>query len=344
MSFILQASLEEHTKAVVALKYNSTGTRLASASADKSAHIYDATTGKILIKLDSEHTYGINDCVWMNDDRYLATASDDKSIKIWDVEMGKAVTTLHGNKSFIYCLAVNPDTQMLLSGCHDGSIRLFHAPSRGCLMSFDAHAGAVVSVDYSPESGRDFISGSHDGLVRIWDSVNYAACKTSFHPDHSPPVSCAKYTPNGKFITVGTLDDKIRLYPAQDMVGPGSTGPQAPLPAGSKKSLVDKDYRYEPIKMYTGHKQTRYTMQSAIFSGELPGSGATRKLLACGSEDHKVYLWDIDSMEVQAKLDGHTDTVLAVACNPDASQLQMASAGSDNAVKIWRYEEIAQTE
>ena len=28
-----------------------------------------------------------------------------------------------------------------------------------------------MSVDYSPESGRDFISGSHDGLVRVWDSV-----------------------------------------------------------------------------------------------------------------------------------------------------------------------------
>ena len=31
--------------------------------------------------------------------------------------------------------------------------------SRSCLMSFDAHAGAVVSVDYSPESHRNFISG-----------------------------------------------------------------------------------------------------------------------------------------------------------------------------------------
>ena len=339
MSFTLQSSLKDHSKAVVALKYDTTGSRLASASADKTAHIYDATTGMILTKLVGEHTYGINDCVWMNDNKYLATASDDKSIKIWDVEMGKAVTTLHGNKSFIYCLAVHPDTQMLLSGGHDGSICLFHAPSRSCLMSFDAHAGAVVSVDYSPECGRDFISGSHDGLVRVWDSVNYAACRTSFHCGHSPPVSCAKYTPNGHFITVGTLDDKIRLYPARDMVHPGSTGPRAPLPAGSKKRVVDTDYRYEPVKMYTGHKQTRYTLQTAMFSGVLPESGVQRKLLACGSEDHRVFLWDVDSMECKDKLEGHTDTVLAVACNPNASMLQMASAGADSTVKFWRYDD-----
>ena len=101
-------------------------------------------------------------------------------------------------------------------------------------MNFDAHAGAV-SVDYSPESGsRDFISGSHDGLVRVWDSVNYAACRTSFHCDHSPPVCCAKYT-NGHFITVGTLDDKIRMYPAHDMVHSGSTGPQAPLQQAARR-------------------------------------------------------------------------------------------------------------
>ena len=340
--FTLEASLEDHAKAVVALKYNSTGNRLASASADKNAHIYDTTSGKLLAKLDTNgHTFGINDCVWMNDDKYLATASDDKSIKIWDVEMGKTVTTLHGNKSFIYCLAVHPDTQMLLSGGHDGSIRLFHAPSRSCLMSFDAHAGAVVSVDYSPESGRDFISGSHDGLVRVWDSVNYAACRTSFHCDHSPPVSCARYTPNGQFISVSTLDDHIRMYSALDMVGPGSEGPQAPLPSGSKKKMVNKEYRYEPLKIYTGHKQSRFTMQTALFSGELP-SGKQSKLIVSGSEDNKVTLWDIDSMEVKARLEGHTDTVLAVDCNPDASCLQLASAGSDNTVKFWNYDSTAE--
>ena len=108
--------------------------------------------------------------------------------------------------------------------------------------------------------------------------------------------------------------------------------------------MVDKDYRYEPVKMYTGHKQTRYTLQTALFSGVLPISGMQQKLLACGSEDHRVYLWDVDSMDVMDKLEGHTDTVLAVASNPSASLLQIASAGADDTVKFWRYDDAEMAE
>jgi len=82
-------------------------------------------------------------------------------------------------------------------------------------------------------------------------------------------------------------------------------------------------------------------MQTALFSGELP-SGKQSKLIVSGSEDNKVTLWDIDSMEVKARLEGHTDTVLAVDCNPDASRLQLASAGSDNTVKFWNYDSTAE--
>jgi COMPASS component SWD3 len=347
MSFKEQISascttLEFHSKAVVALKYTDDGRRLATASADKTANIYDTSSGKLLMKLEKEHTLGLNDIAWMDDGRYLATASDDKSIKIWDVEMGKAVTTLHGNKSFIYCLAVHPENQMLLSGGHDGSIRLFHAPSRSCLMNFDAHAGAIVSVAYSPEEGRNFISGSHDGMIRTWDSVNYSATLTSFHCDYSPPVSCARYSPNGKYLLVSTLDDHIRLFPADDNVGPESIGPVVKPPPGSAKTAVANQYRYEPLKTYKGHKQGNYTMQTAFFSGDLSSAtgkkGDTTKLVVSGSEDNLIYLWDADSMETQQTLEGHTDVVLAVACNPDESMLQIASASVDKTVKLWRWD------
>ena len=51
--------------------------------------------------------------------------------------MGKA-DTFHGTKVTYIAWRCNPENDMLLSGGHDGSIRLFHAPSRSCLMSFDA--------------------------------------------------------------------------------------------------------------------------------------------------------------------------------------------------------------
>lgn len=38
-----------------------------------------------------------------------------------------------------------------------------------------------------------------------------------------------------------------------------------------------------------------------------------RKCIVGGSEDHKVYIWDLQTRQVIQVLEGHTDVVLAVA-------------------------------
>ena len=323
----------KNTKSVVSLKYSSDGLLLASASADKKAHVYDTVTGKLVQTLEGSHAMGLNDCAWIGK-RYLATASDDKCIKIWDVEHGKVVTTMQGSKSYIYSLAVHPETHMILSGGTDGTIRMWHAPSRTQVMTIDANAGAVVSLEYSPTCGasnaqdscRDFTSGSHDGMVRVWDAANLSACKMSFHCEYSPPVSCVRYTPNGKFLLVGTLDNKLRMFPVDSDM--------------NKSSLV-----YDPIREYSGHRSTNYTSQACFFVGRESARASspttervtshTAKYVISGSEDGNIYAWDIDRASVEQCLVGHSDAVLAVASSPNENIPQIASASRDASVKLW---------
>jgi WD40 repeat protein len=81
-------------------------------------------------------------------------------------------------------------------------------------------------------------------------------------------------------------------------------------------------------------------MQTSFFSGNIPstsGASAYAKLIVGGSEDGKVFLWDADTMQVKQQLEGHSGVVLATACNPDETKLQIASAGADSAVKLWKW-------
>ena len=52
--------------------------RLATASADKTAKVWDVDDGSLRKNLVG-HSKGISDCAWTNDSKYLATASDDKA-------------------------------------------------------------------------------------------------------------------------------------------------------------------------------------------------------------------------------------------------------------------------
>ena len=56
-------------------------------------------------------------------------------------------------------------------------------------------------------------------------------------------------------------------------------------------------------------------------------------LIASGSIDHTVRLWDAATGKPRAVLRGHTDAVFAVAFSPDGGQLVSGSA--DGTVRVW---------
>jgi WD40 repeat protein len=57
------------------------------------------------------------------------------------------------------------------------------------------------------------------------------------------------------------------------------------------------------------------------------------KMLASGSKDKTIKLWDIQTYKELAALNGHTDWVWSVAFTPDGKTL--ASTSKDETIKLW---------
>lgn len=109
-------------------------------------------------------------------DEYLLTASDDKLVKLWSIAKETVVTTFPGHSSFVSCLAVNPRSDLIVSGAHDCQLKMWdHRSGNRVIKTIEAHAEAVTAVDFH-EDGTEFVSGSFDGLVRVWNTLAGASC------------------------------------------------------------------------------------------------------------------------------------------------------------------------
>jgi len=59
------------------------------------------------------------------------------------------------------------------------------------------------------------------------------------------------------------------------------------------------------------------------------------KWIVAGSEDHRTYIWDLQTREIVQVLEGHTDIVVAVATHPIQNMIATGSIDSDLAIRIW---------
>jgi COMPASS component SWD3 len=70
-----------------------------------------------------------------------------------------------------------------------------------------------------------------------------------------------------------------------------------------------------------------------------------------GSEDNKIYIWDLQTQQVIQMLEGHAgafsiltkknshviaDAVISISCHPSADILASGSLEKDRSVKLWK--------
>ncbi len=66
------------------------GKRIVTASSDKTARIWDADRGTLLVKLEG-HTNEVNDAVFSPDGKHVVMASDDSTARIWPTDYTTAM-------------------------------------------------------------------------------------------------------------------------------------------------------------------------------------------------------------------------------------------------------------
>ncbi|KAJ0352668.1 hypothetical protein COL154_004258 [Colletotrichum chrysophilum] len=176
------------------------------------------------------------------------------------------------------------------------------------------HNGKPVSqVRISPD-GRWIASASADGTLKIWDA------DTGKHMDtlvgHMAGVSCVAWSPDSGTLASGSDDKAIRLW---DRV----TGRPKVTAKGMGGVLAKEGSSHRPMPPLLGHHNYVHCL---AFSPK-------GNILASGSYDEAVFLWDVRAGRLMRSLPAHSDPVSGIDFCCDGTLV--VSCSTDGLIRIW---------
>ncbi|KAJ5559388.1 hypothetical protein N7513_001787 [Penicillium frequentans] len=326
--------LEGHSDNVNSIAWSPDGSRLASASYDDTARIWDPATGQCISTLEG-HSSLVMSIAWSPDGSRLASASYDDTTRIWDPATGESISTLKGHSRLVMSIAWSPDGSRLASASYDDTARIWDPATGQCISILEGHRSSVMSIAWSPDGSR-LASASDDFTARIWDPATGESI--SILNGHRSSVMSIAWSPDGSRLASASEDKTARIWdPATGesisiLEGHSdNVNSIAWSPDGSRLASASDDFTAriwdpatgESISILKGH---RSSVMSIAWSPD-------RSRLASASVDNTARVWDPATGQCISTFEGHSSWVTSVAWSPDGSRL--ASASVDNTARIW---------
>jgi WD40 repeat protein len=116
--------LAGHEGRVFSAAFSPDGARIVTASADYTARIWDAATGKDITVL-RRHEGSVASAAFSPDGARIVTASGDNTARIWDAATGKEIMVLRGHEGSLRSAAFSPDGARIVTASGDNTARIW---------------------------------------------------------------------------------------------------------------------------------------------------------------------------------------------------------------------------
>jgi WD40 repeat protein len=314
-----------HGDIVNSVTFSPDGKYFASGSADKTAKLWDAITGKEILSINHD------DVVWdvaiSPDSRYLATASSDKTAIVYDILNGHELRRLKQNGT-IRDVDFSPDSRYMATACDDNTTKLLNLIT-GLIIALN-HSGPINAVSFSPD-GRYLATASSDHSAKLWTVTGREIGQVR----HGDVVESVCFNKDGSLFATCSQDKTAALWWTSNCSNKfvfhhdNYVKSLAFAPYGNYLATGSWDNTARVWDVEKGIEISRMSLEDVVSQVAFSPDG---ELLATASADHTGRLWFASSGGVAAIMP-HNDAVNSVAFSPDGRLL--ATASNDRTVSIW---------
>ena len=276
--------------------------------------LWDTETGNERSELH-RHRNSVSIMTFSSDGRILASGDNGGKVRLWDLDspdpkpfkkkstLPSLLRSITGDKASetnntrenpmpiehtlsIEALDFTPDSKMLVTGSQDGAAIMWDVETRNRLFTVMGHTGSVKALAFL-EDDKTLISASSDGTLRIWetDTQNQQLIPIKYKRS----ILCMVLSSDRKTVALGGVGNDVHLW--------------------------DADTKNFVATFKTGHENYVDTL---VFSPD-------DKILASGSRDRRIELWDVTHQQRLSILDGHTDGIMDMAFSADGKKFASTS-------------------
>jgi len=181
-------------------------------------NVYDATTGKLLARLELGDINRVNAIGWSSDGRHLlgvvtaikprGNEGSEERVVVWDAASGKILQSA-ANATSMDVISVSPDGHRFAEGGADKRLRIRDAATLAVQREFRAHDAAITALAWHPTKGL-LASASDDLSIRVWD-LETGTRLEDLHGFIAPPTEL-NFSPTGTRLAAAAQDEGTRVW------------------------------------------------------------------------------------------------------------------------------------
>ncbi len=326
-----------HAAAVLMAAFSPDAGRVATASSDGTARVWDAGNGEPASPPLShgEPARPVRCVAFAPSGASIATAGDDATARIWNAATGEPIGAPMKHISAVSSVAFSADGAWVITASQDTLARVWNAATGVGVSPPVRNGGNVQHAAFSPD-GRLAVTCGNDFTAHVWDART-GRLITPFLL-HAGVVVRATFHPDGRRLLTACTDGAVRLWDLASGEAEASkivhqkTVRCASFHPDNRRVLISSidgisriwdtttgEPCIEPVRQSSSHV-------SAAFSED-------GRLFATGSQDRVARVWDsATGRPVSGRL-RHDGLVCRVAFSPDGKLL--ATTSHRGTVWVW---------
>lgn len=288
------AEFQAHDSHVAAVLFSPDGRQLLSAGMDALIQVWEVHSWKNTRTIHG-HEKSVNCLTFSPDHSLLASGSTDNSIRLWDYSTGTEKAVLRSHRNTVADLDFSPDGKYLGSCSYDTKVKLWDVGKAELIFTFEEHLKNVAAVAFNAK-GDLLASGGIGGDILV--STIPDGMLAHRLKGHQGTVAAIQLMPDKKRMVSIGYEGVLRIWSTetwqQEAEMPINAPRMLPMDVSPDGSLAAIAAEYKIVLVDLNKLTTRDELTLATKGNYGVSFSPDGHLLACGSADKHVRVWELD--------------------------------------------------